>query len=73
MKNYVVLQQIGTFKPDVKESFDELEDAKQYATLMRKIHPDWEYRVYSRIGEALQLPLSLPQNPNYVYSYNTDS
>ena len=53
MKKYVVLQQIGSFKPDAKEFFDELEDAKQYVNLMRKIHPDWTYRVYGIIGEAL--------------------
>ena len=73
MKKYVVLQQIGSFKPDAKEFFDELEDAKQYVNLMRKIHPDWTYRVYGIIGEALQLPLLLFQNPNVVYSYKTDS
>lgn len=53
MKNYVVLQQIGKFTPSVTELFDELEDAQQYATLMRKTHPDMKYCVYSRIGEAL--------------------
>ena len=53
MKKYVVLQQIGPFKPDAKEFFDELEDANQYVDLMRKVHPDWKYRVYSIIGEAI--------------------
>lgn len=53
MKNYGVLQQIGNFTPSVTEMFDELEDAQQYVTLMRKTHPNREYCVYSRVGEAL--------------------
>ena len=53
MKEYVVLQQIGSFKPHVNEFFNELGDAEQYANLMRKAHPDWQYRVYSIIGVAL--------------------
>lgn len=53
MKNFVVLQQIGAFTPDVKECFDTLEDANQYAALMRKIHPNRTYSVYNRVGEAM--------------------
>ena len=53
MKNFVVLQQIGTFAPYFKEGFDTLEDANQYVTLMRKIHPNRMYCVYNRVGEAI--------------------
>ena len=53
MKKYAVLQQIGSFSPDVKETFDELKDAEQYRDLMRKIHPNREFRVFCIVGEAL--------------------
>lgn len=48
MKKYAVLKQIGDFRPDVAEVFDTQEDANQYANLMNKVHPNWEYCVYTQ-------------------------
>lgn len=46
MKKFIVLQQIGKFKPDYKEGFDSLTDAIAYTELMKKAHPDRKYEVY---------------------------
>lgn len=50
MKKYIVLSKIGNFSPDVKESFEEKEDAVQYAKLLKKTHQDRTYMVCEAIG-----------------------
>lgn len=47
-----VLQQIGTFKPDVKEMFEDEADAVQFAKLLKKNHPNHKYFV-AEIKEEL--------------------
>lgn len=36
MKKYIVLQKIGSFSPDVKRTFDELDDARAFVALLKK-------------------------------------
>lgn len=52
MKKYVVLQQILSFSPDMKEGFDELEDAESYTAIMKKAHPDRKYKIYQTVMVA---------------------
>lgn len=49
MKKYVVCKGYKMFSPDVVESFDNAEDAQQFAELMKKTHPNTEYVVYEKI------------------------
>lgn len=53
MKQFVVLKQISTFEPTVSELFDSEDDAQTYATVMRKTHPTWKFKVYEMKGSAL--------------------
>lgn len=51
MKKYVVLKQIGSFKPDVAEWFDSKEDAKTYREIMQRNNPQFKYAV-ATIGDV---------------------
>lgn len=49
MKEYVVIKQIGAFKPAVAETFVNESDATEYANIMNRNDSDWHYAVYKAI------------------------
>lgn len=50
MEKYIVLEQIGNFRPSVEEQFAEKEDVVQYAKLVKKAHQNRTYSVCEVIG-----------------------
>lgn len=50
MDKFAVVYQIGTCSPHIDETFDNVDDAAQYANIMRRKHPDWKYEVYQLMG-----------------------
>lgn len=46
MKKFAVLEEIGTFKPNVVEDFDDVEDASAYADIMRRRYAKRKYFVF---------------------------
>lgn len=51
MKKYIVIQQIGSFSPDIKEMFTEKNDAAAYVKLLKKSHWDRKYAVCEVVEE----------------------
>lgn len=52
MNKFAVLYQIGTFKPNVAETFNDVADAVAYANIMRRKYPDRKYCVF-QLNEEL--------------------
>ena len=46
MKEYLVVKQIGAFKPTVAETFTNEADATEYVNIMNRNDSDWNYRAY---------------------------
>lgn len=49
MREYLVVKQIGAFKPTIAETFTNEADAKEYANIMNRNDSDWHYAVYKAI------------------------
>ena len=52
MDKFVVVKKIGSFSPDVVETFNDVSDATAYANIMRRKNDGKEYAVY-QLNEGL--------------------
>ena len=52
MDKFAVLKKIGSFSPNVADTFDNVGDATAYANIMRRKNDGWEYSVY-QLNEEL--------------------
>lgn len=52
MEQFAVLRKIGTFSPQVEETFNNVADATAFANIMRRKNDGWMYSVY-QLNEAL--------------------